>query len=238
MNCALCQQPRELHRSHVIPEFLYKTLYDEKHRMFVLSTNEAVRNRYQQKGVYEYLLCAECEARFSRYERHVSLALGGGIELGYQVDEQAIVLSGLDYTLFRLFQMSVLWRASISKHPFFKFVELGVHEEQLRTALLNEEPGDANTYGCIMYAIVHDGQVQQDLILQPEHVRIDKLRGYRFVFGGFAWIYVVASHRSSIAIERLFLQKNGHMVMLMKKLNDFPDVASLAKALLSQGKLD
>lgn len=206
--------------------------------MHVLSTNEAERNRYQQKGLYESLLCDECEERFSRYERYASLALGGGIELGYQVDGRAIVLSGLNYTLFRLFQMSVLWRASISKHPFFKFVELGVHEKRLRTALLNEEPGDASTYGCIMYAIVHDGQVQQDLILQPEHVRFAGLRGYRFVFSSFAWIYVAASHRSSIGIERLFLQKNGYMVMLMKRLNDFPDVVSLANALLSQGKLD
>lgn len=38
--------------------------------------------RYFQKGLGEPLLCADCEQRFSRYERYASLVLNGGLELG------------------------------------------------------------------------------------------------------------------------------------------------------------
>jgi len=32
MVCRLCQKEKPLVQSHVIPEFLYRPLYDEKHR--------------------------------------------------------------------------------------------------------------------------------------------------------------------------------------------------------------
>lgn len=236
-NCALCLRTDKLQRSHLIPEFLFRTLYDEKHRFHVISTDEAERNKYQQKGPREPLLCADCEQQFSRYERYASLVLSGGIELGYQFDGPASVLSGLEYKQFRLFQLSVLWRAGVSRHEFFKDVSLGPHEEPLRLALLNEDPGPSERYGCVMYAVVHEGKIQQDLVLQPEHVRFSGLRGYRFVFGGLAWIYVVSSHNSRAGIERVFLQEDGRAVVLMRKLIDFGDLVQMSRKLRAQGKL-
>ena len=238
MKCALCLRTEELQRSHVIPEFLFRALYDEKHRFHVISTAEAERNRYEQKGPREPLLCLNCEQQFSRYERYVSHALNGGIELGYQCDGPAIVLSGLDYRKFRLFQLSVLWRASVSRHEFFKYVSLGPHEEKLRLALFNEDTGRPDRYGCIMFALVHEGSLQQDLVLQPERVRFSGLGGYRFVFGGLVWIYVVSSHRSQAGIERGFLQEDGKAVVLMKNLNEFHDLIEMGGKLQAQGKLE
>lgn len=235
--CALCLELGELQRSHVIPEFLFRALYDDKHRFHVISTDEAERNKYLQKGPREALLCADCEQRFSRYERYASLTLSGGIELGYQFEGPAVVLSGLEYKQFRLFQLSVLWRASASRDEFFGDVSLGPHEEPLRLALLNDDPGLPERYGCIMCAIVHDGKIQQDLVLQPERVRFSGLSGYRFVFGGLAWIFVVSSHRSNAGIERGFLQEDGKTVVLMKKLGDFGDLIQMGQKLQAQGKL-
>ncbi len=237
MNCALCLRAGELQRSHVIPEFLFRALYDEIHRFHVISTDEAERNKYQQKGPREPLLCAACEQQFSRYERYASLALSGGIELGYQFDGPAIVLSGLEYKQFRLFQLSVLWRAGVSRHEFFKDVSLGPHEEPLRLALLDEDPGPSERYGCIMCAVLHEGKIQQDLVLQPERVRFSGLSGYRFVFGGLVWIYVVSGHRSSTGIERGFLQEDGRAVVPMKELGDFGDLIQMGRKLQAQGKL-
>lgn len=237
MNCALCLRPGELQRSHVIPEFLFRALYDEKHRFHVISTDEAEKNKYQQKGPREPLLCATCEQQFSRYERYASLALSGGIEIGYQADGSAIVLSGLEYKPFRLFQLSVLWRAGICRHEFFKDVSLGPHEETLRIALLAEDPGPSVRYGCVMCAVVHEGRIQRDLVLQPERVRFSGLSGYRFVFGGLVWIYVVSSHRSDAGVERGFLQEDGRAIVLMKELGDFGELIQLGRTLQVQGKL-
>jgi hypothetical protein len=35
--CALCRQERPLRKSHVIPEFMFGPLYDEKHRFYGIS---------------------------------------------------------------------------------------------------------------------------------------------------------------------------------------------------------
>ena len=237
MGCALCLAVGDLKRSHVIPEFLFRALYDEKNRFHVISTDEAERNRYRQQGPYEPLLCAVCEQQFSRYERYASLALSGGIELECQFDGTAISLSGLDYRLFRLFQLSVLWRASVSRLDFFRNVALGPHEELLRVALLNEDPGSSHRYGCIMCALVHAGKVQQDLVLQPTRVRFSGTVGYQFIFGGLVWLYVVSGHRTKMGIESGFLQEDGRAVIFRRDLGDFKDLIEIGNKLRAQGKL-
>jgi hypothetical protein len=64
--CALCLDTNvKLAQSHIVPEFLYKALYDSKHRFQVISTNPSVRNSLEQKGLREPLLCKACEATIS-----------------------------------------------------------------------------------------------------------------------------------------------------------------------------
>jgi hypothetical protein len=41
-----------------------------------------------------------------------------------------------------MFHLSLLWRMSVSKHPYFKEVSLGPHEEVLRRMLLEARPGE------------------------------------------------------------------------------------------------
>jgi hypothetical protein len=48
MPCALCLQEVELRRSHIIPKFLYETLYDDKHRLQVLSIKKGGRILFQE----------------------------------------------------------------------------------------------------------------------------------------------------------------------------------------------
>jgi hypothetical protein len=36
--CKLCRLPRQLRKSHIIPEFMYTSMYDDKHRFHVVST--------------------------------------------------------------------------------------------------------------------------------------------------------------------------------------------------------
>src|SRR3546814_16606531 len=78
MHCALCLLPKPLQDSHIIPEFLYGVMYDDKHRYNVLSLAPERRERIEQKGVREQLLCRDCEQKFSKLESYASLVLQGG----------------------------------------------------------------------------------------------------------------------------------------------------------------
>jgi len=65
-----------------------------------------------------------------------------------------IECGGIDYKLFKLFQLSLLWRAGVSDRPIFKEVALGRHQEILRRMLLDDDPGESHKYGCIMLAAI------------------------------------------------------------------------------------
>ena len=80
--CKLCLQKKKLVRSHIIPEFLYKRLYNEKHQFFVISNDSKIHDRVLQKGLREYLLCQECDGEIlSSYEHYTSRVLNGGEDL-------------------------------------------------------------------------------------------------------------------------------------------------------------
>ena len=71
-DCGLCREPSVLQKSHVLPEWGYGPLYDDKHRMIALRSggSQSASADYMQKGIRERLLCEQCETRLSRYEKY------------------------------------------------------------------------------------------------------------------------------------------------------------------------
>jgi hypothetical protein len=62
--CALCKVNGDLQRSHIIPEFFYKMVYEaQPRRLRVVSAEPSVPERYEQKGLRESLLCRACEQK-------------------------------------------------------------------------------------------------------------------------------------------------------------------------------
>ncbi len=237
MACALCLLDKDLRDSHIIPEFMYKSLYDEIHRFHALSNDASERNRKPQKGIREKLLCDNCEQQLGRYERYVSLLLGGSLNLEYVTHGPLVVVPKVDYNALRMFQLSILWRAGASTLPFFSQITLGPHQERLRLLLLSENPGIPWQYGCLMFALMHENQIQEDLIVQPTLTKIDNVFGYRFVFGGFMWVYTVGSHQSTKRIETTSLNPAGKLCILKADLASAIDIMEFGRTLLEQGKL-
>src|SRR3546814_3673721 len=91
-------------------------MYDEKHRYNVLSLAPERRVRIEQKGVREQLLCRDCEQKFSKLERYASLVLQGGAPgMDGQRNGSIVSVTGIDYAQFKLFLLSLLWRAGVAK---------------------------------------------------------------------------------------------------------------------------
>src|SRR5690606_22273539 len=105
---------------------------------------------YLQKGVREPLLCIDCEEKFSRHEKYVAEVFSGKREVFLSRAGGLVIAEGIDYTKFKLFALSVLWRAGVSRNNFFRDVELGPHQEKLRYMLLNDHPGESSEYPFIL----------------------------------------------------------------------------------------
>lgn len=141
--CRLCKQPRQLCSSHIIPEFMYRPLYDEKHRFWQLSSFPQRPNRKFQKGFRELLLCADCEQRFSRFERYArDVFFGNATSQPVQI-ETGLLFSRLRYKPLKLFFLSLIWRLAVTSVSQLKGISLGQYEELLRYRLVE---GDAGAY--------------------------------------------------------------------------------------------
>lgn len=237
MPCALCLRDVELRRSHIIPEFMYETLYDDIHRLQVLSVIPERSNWREQKGLRETLLCDSCEQRISVWERYASLVLKGGVPLTFRQEGNIVHISGLDYRQFKLFQLSMLWRAGISSLQFFEKVQLGHHAEVLRGLLLAGDPGSPGRYGCFMFGLKHDQQAFTGVIMQPGRVRLNNSHlAYRFVFGGFLWAMVASNHDLEAPLNQCTLSANGEAILLIRNATEMKNLTSFLEELGRMGR--
>lgn len=237
MTCRMCRQDKQLVRSHIIPEFMFAALYDEKHRFHELKLDE--RNKYRQKGFRESILCGECEQILSKYERYASLVLNGGARLSYYSEAgKAIRVEGIEYAKFKIFALSILWRAGISSLDIFSDVTLGSHEDVLRKIILEGEPGEPNVYSFLVCPIIHEGNVVDDLITQPSQKRMGGHTAYRFIFGGLAWVFIVSSHPAPKEIVNASISKCGNMTMIFCHLNNIEFIIHIAQELVRNKKIN
>ena len=119
--CKFCGDAcSELENSHILPEFLYKPVYDEKHSALNISPNLGERDVPLQKGIREHLFCTRCEQHFSKnYENYAARKTSSLPSTQHNKPGDIIYVSEIDYQKFKLFQMSLLWRASVtSKREF------------------------------------------------------------------------------------------------------------------------
>ncbi|MEE9431589.1 MAG: hypothetical protein V3V16_11140 [Melioribacteraceae bacterium] len=203
-----------------------------------ISTLNDEKTILKQKGEREYLLCKKCEIEFSKYERSMSQIFYHGEREIIHQNRDEIIVENINYSFLKLFQLSILWRASISNLRIFKDVELGTHEEKIRTMLLNKNPGRFYEYGCLLFSIKMDNEKLVDgLILSPEYYKAEGFGNYRFTFGGLIWNYVVSSHNHKFELKDYFLSEDGRLTIRMKKIQDIKYIMELGFELSKQGKL-
>jgi len=237
MPCKLCQKGEPLIKSHIIPEFLYSALYDEKHRFHEIHVDSDTKNRFSQKGVREPLLCNSCEQYFSKFERYASLVLNSGFELTVKRIDGILHFEGVEYTQFKLFALSILWRASVSTLDFFEEVNLGLHEEILRKMLLDGESGEENDYPFLLSPILHENEIQEALIVKPTISTLDQNEAYRFVFGGITWVYIISVNQVPDVVVKASISKLGVLKMIPWQMNKMGFIVGMAKEAVKKGKL-
>lgn len=238
MTCALCLGEAPLRNSHVIPEFLYRSLYDEKHRLHQVSADPAQPNIYLQKGLREPLLCELCEQKFSVSERYASMLLNGGVGVSVRRQGNRLHLTEIDYKKLKLFQLSILWRAGISSLSAFSQVNLGTHGERVRRMLATDDPGSTASYGCITFMLMQETDLLRDLIVPPTWARLAGQKAYRFVFGGLVFVYVVSSTPPPKFVSEHFLQEGGTAIVKLQQVQELGFLVDTVAKMHQLGKFD
>jgi hypothetical protein len=204
-------------------------MYDDKHRIFTFSSYDRGKEKPEQKGLREPLLCQECETKRSRWETYASDVMFGRSDVEVHVKSGFARVTGIDYGPFKLFLMSNLWMSGVAKQVFFQDVQLGRrHHERLRQMLLSEDPGEPWDYPCTVQALLDNGELSTQWIIKPVRSRLAGQRCYQFVYGGFLWIQVVASHRLPNEFGAICLGRHGGMSIRLSALREHPGLVELA----------
>lgn len=185
--CRLCSKESELRNSHILPEFLYEDLYDEKHRTLLISRKKGI---VVQKGIREKLLCQKCETKLSKYENYSKGLINEIPNFAHDINLGFLDSDSVDYFSLKLFQLSILWRASISSYAEFQQVKLGPHEERIRFMIDEENPGKVSDYGCLM-SITLARELLHTIIQSPTRFtkKLDGHTAYKFATGNLEWIF-------------------------------------------------
>jgi hypothetical protein len=207
-----------------MPEFLYKPLYGYKHRVRSVHF-DLPYVRFLRKGLRERLLCDECEALLNHYEKYFFHLWYGDKALPsiLPVGVSTIVRADLDYRRFKLFHLSILWRAGIASLDAFQFIDLGPHEERLRRMLHNGDPGTTRDYRLAASILLRPGsrEVHSGVIGAPVRRRHEGVWVYSSVYAGCIWHCVISGHAAT-TIDFQVLTDDGTLSIMPIEITQIP----------------
>jgi len=214
MICKLCHSEEKLQNSHVISEFLFKPLYNDENKFMGVTGVGNKGWRPLQKGLREKLFCTGCEGLLNdKYEKpfYKEWIVSNKLPNPFNFDHPIIV--SVDYRSFKLFHLSILFRASVSTLPTFSKVNLGLHQEIIREMLLNNNPGNYWQYPIIGIVVRHNKNNSiPPIITMPFQGRLLGHVFYSIVYAGVEWNIFVSSHRNA-DIEDAALASSGRIVL-------------------------
>lgn len=181
--CKLCGTQAKLIKAHIIPKSMYGELCDENGMVTKLLTNTPrVYPKRVPCGIYDStIVCASCEALFSPWDDYANsfFQRRDGISIEHQGRTIGIEYADYDYTKLKLFFVSMLWRAHASSQPFFHRVNLGSHEDRIKSMIFSGDPGSTYDYSVVLAKFDHElGGAFQD----PYLGKLQGINNYRFYF--------------------------------------------------------
>ena len=223
--CRLCQLKKELiKKSHIYPDFLYKDLFDAKHKLIRVTTEEIIKKNPRisrpSTGVYEGgLLCRECENDIinGNYETYVAdIIFGKNRDVKCRNEKnnevEAITVQNLDYKKIKNFLLSILFRADICTFEEFDDVNLGPYHEKIRKIVHeNIETSDLD-FQINILKLEPDSNFNQ-LIVQPFRNKTESETMYSFLLKDYLCVISFKENKTSKKMKGNRLKQNGEIII-------------------------
>lgn len=177
--CKLCLQTKKLCDSHYIPKGVYRRFRQSQHGAPVVMTPKLVLSTSRQ--VRDYVLCNECEARFSVAEKYILPLMAGdkGFPLRDKLQGKPWVAAwkylrysgprvGINTDKLAYFAVSMVWRGAVHSWATLDGQRTSIlavpNVEALRRYLLGEAPLPDDTY---VFALVCADRLSQLVVQSP-----------------------------------------------------------------------
>lgn len=232
--CRLCGEEKKLIKSHIVPEGFYKNMYDDKNRLFLSSQS---RNDFitMQKGQREELLCKECDSNLigNKYDKYGIQVIRDRLHIQPFTDNEKEIWVGLDYNKFKIFLLSVLWRAHIAQ-KFHKGITLDKDIETLIVKAIKSGLAPRETVIPIVGISLVDPKNRaskcDEIITNGNTYTRSGLENSKtciIIFGGYAWTFIVPNAEINDPQEEFFLKENGLMVLPKQNIRNFSPITDI-----------
>ncbi|MFL1895911.1 hypothetical protein ACJRPK_09425 [Aquimarina sp. 2-A2] len=243
--CRLCLEDKKLIKAHIIPDFMYNGMKDDNnifHSMKDIS--DEIRLTKLQTGEFDKtILCEDCDNRIlgGKYEKYAkSIIFSEKLNLDsypiYKAEngKNFSILNDISYNKIKLFLLSILWRASITKRPFFKEVNLGQnHENRIKEILYKSIIPDELEYPILATSFSQTKHPLQQVIAQPKKIKFPyNIKGYIFSMRGLNFIFLVNSvnHNLPVSLKESIINKNNEITVFYdNNKQDFNILNSILK---------
>lgn len=227
MICQLCLKDKKLLKnSHIIPNFLYKGLFDEKHKIVSINLFDYNDKKVHQTGFKDKdILCADCDnGIIGLYERYASNTIFGDhkkldVEIydGDEIGVPYIRFKNLDYHSLKLFFLSILWKSHLSVDPFFKEIDLGKkYAEQIRQMLIDRNAGAEDSFEVVLIKPETTSRIIKSMVA-PRRLKDEGNTAYVFHINGIMYHFNISSHNKMSMFNTSIIKKDGIMDIAVVK---------------------
>ncbi len=245
--CGLCQKNAVLQLSHLIPKWAYRRAAGKKQTgentpVYIACGNAVLSNKQTTK----YLLCADCEQRFSKaedYMARLTKVRKGRSKLHEGITRQgglhgvaAALSADVDASQITYFAASIFWRG----HVITGACKLGSYEPNFRRYLLGEEELPSEIAISFVLLDPSSNIEAQGWVSEPvsKNTKIGWLHG--FLLGGLAFRCLVGKKipRNWRQLSLSAPSKTKYIAVVKpEECADFLAAAEMARSAKLKGKL-
>lgn len=242
--CKLCGIDGRLVDAHIIPAAFFRDLHTAGGGgppLEIVANDPKVYPKRAPIGVYDQgLVCDACERRFGPWDTYAAELLIQGRDTAFRpvVIEgryaPAIVADGVDYHRFRMFVLSLLWRAAASSHPYFSRVTIPRRVERLRELVLSDQPGGNREFSTVL-SRWKDSRASawgEKLIVSPYEYRSTYgPRMVRLFIGSFVLDVRVSDIPLPLPLDQLQFLPGGPLYAIERELVGSKDLNAVVPAI-------
>ena len=229
MLCRYCEQQKRLIKAHIIPETFFRRLREGTQPPLLVRQKEHVRR--SPIGVYDPdILCAECDAIFAPWDDYAQELLSPGL-VNAQVITDGVQVGGwaiapYRYDLLKLFFISLLWRTSVSRHPFYSGIKLGTFEPIAKNMIAKADPGRPDEFGVVLARFV-DGLGSG--ILDPRPDRLDGIKYCRIYLGRYVAYIKTDTRQPSDEWRGITIKPDQPLCIIVRDMRRSKELAVMRK---------